>query len=853
MAAPAAINKQPSNPQCRSLQQSSSGQPPPLQTSCNTCSQLQLQRRFCHQAALACPQLPCWSSCGLQTPAAACRSGQATRPCSRDLTACCRHSNSARLVRRMVSWLSYGPPQLDSSNCSSSMVTCRLWRPRIRRALTRACYWSSCGHVHHRCSSRSGSSAARLPRQTTCLRSSRHLHMSSRRSSSRSGVQLHRQTTCLRSCGRLKPGSMQGNSSSRCRRQGGARALTQPPCWSSCASQQRRHLAPSRCQQCRLVYSSRSCRVPLFWSSCERLALRRMPPQQRLQCTSIPLRRQHHQQPARQNWQSYCSSCRSPPLLHKSLSGLASRRRQQRRWQRSSAACLGSSRQQNRQLMQRPSRDDLPRSWHACCSSSGRDRRQPLAPVLQRRQQQRPASSRPWQRRPPLAAPAAPLPTCCTSCESFRQWPRLPLEPRRCGMQHLPLSHSSRHSSCRHAQPPQAKTPSCRQPSMHGRRSRRAALPTAVPAARWHPPKKCLAAGTPPRLPPLQVRQAHRLRLAAQQRLQQRLRRQLTLGSAALSLRRSRRRCAVHGAVFVFLFEGQIGEGPIATWLLGPLPKSLSGSPFSLTPSSSCVAGGQQQRQGVCWHGGCAGCWPAARGAAAVSTKRGQAWNHGWLHACGGCLQAAPGSVSGGRTVTGVRVGSFCPRVRAALEQGGGRVAEEGGLCRGATHVVCQPDAALKWLSMGELHTLLWLTTTCACLLRGESLLHSSSLPSVIVAAASPCCACRRGHCVATVGAPVAAQRTPAALPGGVCGHLPPPSCRLRSHQPQPAADGQRQHAQQRRRQAATEQRAAAEPGGSAAGTQPASRWHHRCSGRCGPARCPQRRRCCPPASYHPF
>ncbi|PSC76077.1 hypothetical protein C2E20_0748 [Micractinium conductrix] len=40
-------------------------------------------------------------------------------------------------------------------------------------------------------------------------------------------------------------------------------------------------------------------------------------------------------------------------------------------------------------------------------------------------------------------------------------------------------------------------------------------------------------------------------------------------------------------------------------------------------------------------------------------------------------------------------------QVRAALEQGGGRVAEEGGLCRGATHVVCQPDAALKWLSMG--------------------------------------------------------------------------------------------------------------------------------------------------------
>lgn len=29
-------------------------------------------------------------------------------------------------------------------------------------------------------------------------------------------------------------------------------------------------------------------------------------------------------------------------------------------------------------------------------------------------------------------------------------------------------------------------------------------------------------------------------------------------------------------------------------------------------------------------------------------------------------------------------------------------MAASGGLARGVTHVVCQPDQALKWLSMGE-------------------------------------------------------------------------------------------------------------------------------------------------------
>ena len=41
-------------------------------------------------------------------------------------------------------------------------------------------------------------------------------------------------------------------------------------------------------------------------------------------------------------------------------------------------------------------------------------------------------------------------------------------------------------------------------------------------------------------------------------------------------------------------------------------------------------------------------------------------------------------------------------RVAAALEQGGGQVASGGSLARGMTHVVCQPDQALKWLSLGE-------------------------------------------------------------------------------------------------------------------------------------------------------
>ena len=47
----------------------------------------------------------------------------------------------------------------------------------------------------------------------------------------------------------------------------------------------------------------------------------------------------------------------------------------------------------------------------------------------------------------------------------------------------------------------------------------------------------------------------------------------------------------------------------------------------------------------------------------------------------------------------------IAPRsVRAALEEGGGRVVAGGsGLSRGVTHVVCQPEAALTWLSMGKL------------------------------------------------------------------------------------------------------------------------------------------------------
>ena len=38
--------------------------------------------------------------------------------------------------------------------------------------------------------------------------------------------------------------------------------------------------------------------------------------------------------------------------------------------------------------------------------------------------------------------------------------------------------------------------------------------------------------------------------------------------------------------------------------------------------------------------------------------------------------------------------------MRAALEQGGGQLAQ-GGLARGVTHVVCAPEAALRWLAMG--------------------------------------------------------------------------------------------------------------------------------------------------------
>jgi hypothetical protein len=42
------------------------------------------------------------------------------------------------------------------------------------------------------------------------------------------------------------------------------------------------------------------------------------------------------------------------------------------------------------------------------------------------------------------------------------------------------------------------------------------------------------------------------------------------------------------------------------------------------------------------------------------------------------------------------------PSVAAALQTGGGRVAEGGGLCRGVTHVVCPPEAALRWLALGK-------------------------------------------------------------------------------------------------------------------------------------------------------
>lgn len=41
-------------------------------------------------------------------------------------------------------------------------------------------------------------------------------------------------------------------------------------------------------------------------------------------------------------------------------------------------------------------------------------------------------------------------------------------------------------------------------------------------------------------------------------------------------------------------------------------------------------------------------------------------------------------------------------RVAQALQQGGGRVASGTRLGQGATHVVCEPVAALRWLSMGE-------------------------------------------------------------------------------------------------------------------------------------------------------
>lgn len=40
-------------------------------------------------------------------------------------------------------------------------------------------------------------------------------------------------------------------------------------------------------------------------------------------------------------------------------------------------------------------------------------------------------------------------------------------------------------------------------------------------------------------------------------------------------------------------------------------------------------------------------------------------------------------------------------RACAALQQGGGQLASGGGLGRGVTHVVCAPDVALRWLSMG--------------------------------------------------------------------------------------------------------------------------------------------------------
>ncbi|KAL4458919.1 hypothetical protein ABPG75_013784 [Micractinium tetrahymenae] len=140
-----------------------------------------------------------------------------------------------------------------------------------------------------------------------------------------------------------------------------------------------------------------------------------------------------------------------------------------------------------------------------------------------------------------------------------------------------------------------------------------------------------------------------------------------------------------------------------------PLPAAAVTAPHvsGLLPQTEAVLASGSDAMPAGSPASSAGSPPAAAGGQVAAAPAGHVWRLGptqaHLSACR--LQVAD---SGGKVFTGMLavIDRGLPveeqhRVSAALEKGGGCVADGGSLSRGVTHVVCQPEAALKWLSMG--------------------------------------------------------------------------------------------------------------------------------------------------------
>lgn len=125
---------------------------------------------------------------------------------------------------------------------------------------------------------------------------------------------------------------------------------------------------------------------------------------------------------------------------------------------------------------------------------------------------------------------------------------------------------------------------------------------------------------------------------------------------------------------------------------------------------------------------------------------------------------------------------ALAPEERAsvadALRQGGGEMAEDMRRGRAATHVVCHPEAALCWLSMGECGSPPVPQAVLSC--RGMSVGWPCgwNMRTRLCCATLPCPGrpCRNGHGVPCVGAALAEGGQAAALPGHLCRCQPPPA-----------------------------------------------------------------------------